>query len=125
MEYLEKVIEKERPDSLIAGMGGQTGLNLSCEMYDRGILEKYNMNVIGTSIESIKEGEDRESFKNLMERTKQPIIQGEIVNTVDDAAMFADEIGYPVIVRPAYTLGGTGGGIAEDKDELIEIATQG
>ena len=112
-EYVEKVIEKERPDSLIAGMGGQTGLNLACELYDSGALEKYGVRVIGTSIESIKEGEDRDSFKQMMERTNQPMIKGEIVNTVEDAQDFANEIGYPVIVRPAYTLGGTGGGIAE------------
>lgn len=125
IEYLEQVIAKERPDSVIAGMGGQTGLNLSCELYDRGILEKYGMKVIGTSIESIKEGEDRESFKQMMERADQPMIRGEIVNTVEDAVKFAGEIGYPVIVRPAYTLGGTGGGIAETEEELEEIATQG
>lgn len=125
VETIERIIEKERPDSLIAGMGGQTGLNLSCELYDKGILDKYGVKVIGTSIEGIKEGEDRESFKNLMERTNQPIIRGEIVNTVEDALFFAKEIGYPVVVRPAYTLGGTGGGIAYDEDELTEIATQG
>lgn len=125
VETIERVIAKERPDSLIAGMGGQTGLNLSCELYDKGILDKYNVKVIGTSIESIKEGEDRESFKELMERTNQPIIRGEIVNTVEDALTFAKEIGYPVIVRPAYTLGGTGGGIAENETELAEIAAQG
>ena len=85
IETLERIIEKERPDSLIAGMGGQTGLNLSCELYDKGILDKYGVKVIGTSVESIKEGEDRESFKNLMERTNQPIIRGEIVNTVEAA----------------------------------------
>ena len=125
VQTLENVIAKERPDSLIAGMGGQTGLNLSCELYDKGILDKYNVRVIGTSIESIKEGEDRESFKELMERTNQPMIRGEIVNTVEGALKFAKEIGYPVIVRPAYTLGGTGGGIAEDEGELGEIAAQG
>lgn len=125
IEYLEKVIAEERPDSLIAGMGGQTGLNLACELYDKGILQKYGVRVIGTSIESIKEGEDRDSFKQLMERTNQPMIKGEIVNTVDDAAKFAEQIGYPVIVRPAYTLGGTGGGIAETPEELAEIAAHG
>ncbi len=125
IETLERIIEKERPDSLIAGMGGQTGLNLSCELYDKGILDKYGVRVIGTSIEGIKEGEDRDKFKSLMERTNQPIIRGEIVNTVEDALLFAKEIGYPVVVRPAYTLGGTGGGIAEDEEELAEIATQG
>ncbi len=125
IEAIEKIIEKERPDSIIAGMGGQTGLNLSCELYDKGILDKYGVRVIGSSINTIKEGEDRECFKNLMERTGQPIIRGEIVNTVEDAAEFAREIGYPVIVRPAYTLGGTGGGIAENEAELLEIASQG
>ena len=125
IDFLEKVIQKERPDSIIAGMGGQTGLNLSCELYDAGILDKYNVRVIGTSIESIKEGEDRDSFKQLMERTNQPIVESDIVTDVDSAIHFADTIGYPVIVRPAYTLGGTGGGIAENEDELREICTQG
>ena len=125
IDYLEKIIERERPDSVIAGMGGQTGLNLTCELYDRGILDKYNMRVIGTSIDSIKEGEDRDSFKRLMERTNQPIAPSEIVTNLDDGLRFAEKIGYPVIVRPAYTLGGTGGGIAENPAELEEILSQG
>ena len=125
IEYLEKIIEKERPDSVIAGMGGQTGLNLTCELYDKGILEKYNIKVIGTSIDSIKEGEDRDSFKRLMERTNQPIAPSEIVTDIESGLEFAEEIGYPVIVRPAYTLGGTGGGIAETPEELTEILAQG
>ena len=125
VDFIEKVIIKEKPDSLIAGMGGQTGLNLSCELYDRGILDKYNIRVIGTSIESIKEGEDRESFKKLMEKTNQPIIESEIVTTIDAGVEFAEKIGYPVIIRPAYTLGGTGGGIAETQDQLREILAQG
>jgi len=125
IEYLEKVIEKERPDSVIAGMGGQTGLNLTCELYDRGILDKYNIKVIGTSIESIKEGEDRDSFKQLMQRTNQPIPPSRIVTNLQDGFVFAEEIGYPVIVRPAYTLGGTGGGIAENREQLEEILSQG
>ncbi len=125
IEYLEEIIDKERPDSVIAGMGGQTGLNLACELYDRGILAKYDMRVIGTSIASIKEGEDRDSFKQLMERTNQPIAPSEIVTNLDDGLAFAKKIGYPVIVRPAYTLGGTGGGIAEDPEQLMEILSQG
>lgn len=125
IDFIEKVIAKERPDSIIAGMGGQTGLNLSCELYDAGILDKYNVRVIGTSIESIKEGEDRDSFKQLMERTNQPIVESDIVTDVESAVEFADKIGYPVIVRPAYTLGGTGGGIAANEAELREICTQG
>ena len=125
LESLERIIEKERPDSVIAGMGGQTGLNLACELYDHGILEKYGMNVIGTSIESIKEGEDRDSFKKLMERTHQPVAPSEIVTDLESGLVFAEKIGYPVIVRPAYTLGGTGGGIAEDPEQLREILAQG
>ena len=124
-EYVEKIIEKERPDSVIAGMGGQTGLNLTCELYDKGVFDKYNMKVIGTSIPSIKEGEDRDSFKKLMERTNQPIAPSEIVTDLESGIEFAEKIGYPVIVRPAYTLGGTGGGIAENREELVTILTQG
>ena len=125
VEFVEKVIAKERPDSIIAGMGGQTGLNLSCELYDKGILQKYGVRVIGTSIESIKEGEDRDSFKRLMEKTNQPIVESEIVTNLEDGVSFAEKIGYPVIVRPAYTLGGTGGGIVENEDQLREILAQG
>ena len=125
VEFIEKVIAKERPDSLIAGMGGQTGLNLSVELFDKGILDKYNVRVIGTSIEAIKEGEDRERFKNLMERITQPSVVSEIVTNLEDGMKFALEIGYPVVVRPAYTLGGSGGGIAETEEELKEILIQG
>lgn len=125
IDFLEKVIAKERPDSIIAGMGGQTGLNLACELYDKGILDKYHVRVIGTSIEAIKEGEDRDSFKKLMERTNQPIIESKIITDLEDGVDFAQKIGYPVIVRPAYTLGGTGGGIAENEDEFREICAQG
>lgn len=125
IEFIEKVIEKEKPDSIIAGMGGQTGLNLACELHDKGILEKHNVRVIGTSISSIKEGEDRDSFKKLMERTNQPIIESKIITDLEDGVSFASKIGYPVIIRPAYTLGGTGGGIAENEDEFREICSQG
>jgi len=122
---LEKIIAKERPDSVIAGMGGQTGLNLSCELHDRGILAKYGMSVIGTSIASIKEGEDRESFKKMMERIGEPIIESVIVNDIETGVKFAQEAGYPVVVRPAYTLGGTGGGLVENEDELRETLALG
>lgn len=125
LEFVEKVIIKEKPDSLIAGMGGQTGLNLAVELHDSGILKKYNIKVIGTSIKSIKDGEDRESFKKIMEDINQPLVQSEIVTTMEDGIKFASQIGYPVVVRPAYTLGGAGGGIAEDKDELEEILASG
>ena len=118
---LEKVIAKERPDSLLAGMGGQTGLNLAVDLSHAGILDKYNVKVIGTSISSIKEGEDRELFRNMMNRINQPVIKSEIITDLESGIEFAKEIGYPVIVRPAYTLGGTGGGIASNEPELREI----
>ncbi len=106
-------------------MGGQTGLNLAVELYEKGILYKYNVKVIGTSIESIKEGEDRELFRDMMNRINQPVIQSEIITDLDAGIAFARKIGYPVIVRPAYTLGGTGGGIANNEEELIETLTSG
>lgn len=125
VEFIEKIIAKERPDSLIAGMGGQTGLNLSVELYDKGILDKYNVRVIGTSIDSIKEGEDRDLFKKMMERIDQPVIESDIVSSLEDGLEVAMKIGYPVVARPAYTLGGTGGGIAETEEELREILATG
>ena len=124
-EFVEKVIAKERPDSLLAGMGGQTGLNLAVELYDKGILDKYNVKVIGTSIASIKEGEDRELFRDMMNRINQPVIKSDIITDMESGIKYAKELGYPVIVRPAYTLGGTGGGIAETEEELKVILESG
>ena len=125
IEFVEKVIAKERPDSLLAGMGGQTGLNLAVELHDSGILEKYNVKVIGTSIASIKEGEDRELFRNMMNKIGEPVIKSEIVTDLETGMDFASKIGYPVIVRPAYTLGGSGGGIADNEEELETILKLG
>lgn len=125
IEFVEKVIEKERPDSLIAGMGGQTALNLSVELYEKGILDKYGVKVIGTTIDSIKMGEDRELFKKVMEEINEPCIESEIITDMESGKKFANKIGYPVIIRPAYTLGGTGGGIANNEDELQEILASG
>ena len=125
IEFIEKIIEKERPDSLLAGMGGQTGLNLAVELHDAKILEKYNVEIIGTSVESIKKGEDRDTFREVMREINQPVVVSDIVTTLEDGLEFANKIGYPVVVRPAYTLGGTGGGIAETVEELTEILTQG
>ncbi len=124
-EIVEKVIQKERPDSLLAGMGGQTGLNLAVELYERGILEKYGVRVIGTSIESIKKGEDRQLFRKEMQQIGQPCIESEIITDMEAGKAYSSKIGYPVIVRPAYTLGGTGGGIANDEAELAVILEQG
>lgn len=125
LEFVEKVIKRERPDSLLAGMGGQTGLNLAVELYDKGILDKYNVKVIGTSIESIKEGEDRELFRDMMNRINEPVIESDIITDLEAGVAYASKIGYPVIVRPAYTLGGTGGGIADNEKELREILASG
>lgn len=125
IEFIEKIIEKERPDSLLAGMGGQTGLNLAVELHDAGILDKYNVKMIGTSVESIKKGEDRDTFREVMRQINQPVVVSDIVTNLEDGLEFAKKIGYPVVVRPAYTLGGTGGGIAENVEELTEILTQG
>ncbi|GKX68641.1 carbamoyl-phosphate synthase large subunit [Inconstantimicrobium mannanitabidum] len=125
VEFVEKVIIQEKPDSILTGMGGQTGLNLAVELHDKGILEKHNVKVIGTSIASIKEGEDRELFRDMMNRIKQPVIQSEIITDIESGVNFANKIGYPVIVRPAYTLGGTGGGIADNEEELRETLESG
>ena len=113
----------KRKDQIVCllGMGGQTGFNLAVELADNGILDKYNVRVIGTSIEAIKKGEDREIFRNLMQEINQPVVESAIVTDIEGGLRFASEIGYPVIVRPAYTLGGSGGGIAETEEELVEI----
>ncbi|MGL4990945.1 MAG: carbamoyl-phosphate synthase large subunit [Sarcina sp.] len=125
LEYVERIIREEKPDSIIAGMGGQTGLNLSVKLHEKGILDKYGVRVIGTSIESIKEGEDRELFRDMMQRINEPVIKSEIVHELEEGLTVAKEIGYPVIVRPAYTLGGTGGGIANNEEELKVILALG
>ncbi|MCE0798379.1 carbamoyl-phosphate synthase large subunit, partial [Clostridioides difficile] len=124
-EFIEKIIEKERPDSLLAGMGGQTGLNLAVELYEKGILDKYGVKIIGTSVESIKKGEDRDIFREVMKEINQPVIVSDIVTDLQAGLDYALTIGYPVVVRPAYTLGGTGGGIADNEEELREILSHG
>lgn len=125
VQNIEKIIIKERPDSIICGMGGQTALNLSIELYDSKILDKYNVRVIGTPVEAIKRGEDRELFRQAMIKIGEPIIESEIVTNLEDGYKVAKRIGYPVVIRPAYTLGGVGGGIAYDKDELRHILEKG
>ena len=122
---ITQVIEKERPDALLPNMGGQTGLNLAMALYENGTLEKYGVKLLGTSPASIHKAEDRQGFKDCMESIGQPCVTSKVVNTVEDAVAFANEIGYPVIVRPAYTLGGTGGGIAYDQASLEEISDRG
>ena len=125
VEFVEKVIAKERPDSILAGMGGQTALNMAVELSEKGILDKYGVKVIGTPIESIKRGEDRELFREAMEKIGEPIIKSKIVESLEEGFKVANEIGYPVVVRPAYTLGGTGGGFANNDVELEDILSKG
>ena len=120
-----QVIEKERPDSILPTLGGQTGLNLAMALHENGTLAEYGVKLLGTSPESIRKAEDRQGFKDCMEEIGQPCVTSEVVESVEDAVSFANTIGYPVIVRPAYTLGGTGGGIAYDEMSLREIADRG
>jgi len=125
VEALDYIINKERPDGLLATLGGQTGLNLAVELQEAGILDKYSVKLLGTSLDAIKKAEDRESFKNLMKEIGEPVPPSTIVDNIDDGMKFAEEIGLPIIVRPAYTLGGTGGGIASTMQELKEIIYTG
>ncbi|MBR2716296.1 MAG: ATP-grasp domain-containing protein, partial [Oscillospiraceae bacterium] len=122
---LTKIIEKERPDSVLPTLGGQTGLNLAMQLYEDGTLEKYNVRLLGTSPDSIRRAEDRQGFKDTMEEIGQPCVDSTVVESTEAAVAFAGRIGYPVIIRPAYTLGGTGGGIAYDERSLREIADGG
>lgn len=120
-----KIIKKEKPDSILPNLGGQTGLNLAMELAETGFLEENNVTLLGTSPEGIKKAEDRQAFKDTMEEIGEPCIASKVVTEVQDALDFAKEIGLPVIVRPAYTLGGTGGGIAYTMEELEETAANG
>lgn len=125
LEFVTEVIKKERPDGLLATLGGQVGLNMAVELAEAGVLEEYKVRLLGTTLEAIKQAEDRELFKAAMEKIHQPVPESDIFEDVDSAIAFADKIGYPIIVRPAYTLGGTGGGIANNEDELYMIALRG
>ena len=109
-DTVKRIIEKERPDSLLAGLGGQTGLTLAMQLSKDGTLEKYGVRLLGTSPESIHKAEDRQGFKDCMESINQPCVESKVVETVEDAVEFANSISYPVIVRPAFTMGGEGGG---------------
>jgi carbamoyl-phosphate synthase large subunit len=125
VDVLEKIISKEKPDGLLATLGGQTGLNLAYQLDDAGILEKYKVKLLGTPIDSIKKGEDRELFRELMFEIGEPVPDSTIVHTLEEALAFADKIGFPIIVRPAYTLGGTGGGIADSPETFKELVRGG
>ncbi len=125
VESVENIIAKEQPDGLLATLGGQTGLNLALSLHKQDILSKYNVELLGTPIESIIKGEDREAFRDLMKELDEPVPESEIVETKEQALQFAASVGYPIIVRPAYTLGGGGGGIAQDEEELLYIIEGG
>ena len=122
---VKKLIMEEKPDSILPTLGGQNALNIAMALADEGFLEEHNVRTIGTNTDTIKLAEDRLEFKNLMERINEPCAASIVVNHVNDALEFAEKIGYPVVVRPAYTLGGTGGGIANNEKELHDICSNG
>ena len=125
LQFVSHIIRKERPDALLPTLGGQTGLNMAVELEKAGILEECKVEVLGTKLSAINQAEDRDLFRELMKELNEPVPESDIVNTVQGALEFAQNIGYPVIVRPAFTMGGTGGGIAHNEDELKEIASFG
>ena len=124
-EIVKRIIEKEKPDSILSNLGGQTGLNLSMQLDAEGFLKKHNVKLLGSKRETIDKAEDRQTFKDTMEKIGQPVIPSIVVYDVESAIDFANKIGYPVIIRPGFTLGGTGGGIVHNEEELVEITTNG
>ncbi|PLR97348.1 carbamoyl-phosphate synthase large subunit [Bacillus sp. T33-2] len=125
LEFVSRIIRKERPDAILPTLGGQTGLNLAVELSRSGVLKECNVEILGTKLEAIERAEDRELFRSLMNELGQPVPDSEIVHDLGEAKRFASLAGYPVIVRPAYTLGGTGGGICHDEKELEDIVSSG
>ncbi|MDH6604221.1 carbamoyl-phosphate synthase large subunit [Bacilli bacterium PM5-9] len=122
IEYISKIIRRERPDAIIPGLGGQTGLNMVVELASKGVLAECQVEILGTSLDSIKKAEDRELFKDLCLEINEPIIESDIANTIDEALIMANKIGYPIVLRPAFTLGGTGGGFAYNDEDCKKIA---
>ncbi|SEG55707.1 carbamoyl-phosphate synthase large subunit [Halpernia humi] len=125
LEFVSRIIRKERPDALLPTLGGQTGLNMAVELQNSGILEECKVEILGTKLSAINKAEDRDLFRNLMKELNEPVPDSEIVNNVEQAIEFANKIGFPLIVRPAFTMGGTGGGIANNLEELKEITSFG
>ncbi len=121
LEYMAKILRYERPDAIVPGIGGQTGLNLAMQLAKKGVLAECQVELLGTSSESIERAEDRELFKELCEELGEPVISSSIAHSIEEAKIAAEEIGYPVVLRPAFTLGGTGGGFADNEAELCEI----
>jgi carbamoyl-phosphate synthase large subunit len=125
VDRLTQIIEKERPDALLPNLGGQSGLNLCSELYKAGVLDKYNVKVIGVQVDAIERGEDRVEFKNTMDSLGIEMARSEVAYSVDEALNIADELGYPVVLRPAYTMGGAGGGLVYNKEELKVVCARG
>lgn len=125
LEFVKKIIKREKPDGILASLGGQTGLNMAVQLANDGILDQMGIELLGTSLESIKKAEDRELFKKTMQEIGEKVPHSTIVTNLDDAVDFAKDIGFPIIIRPAYTLGGTGGGIANNMDEFKYICKKG
>ena len=125
LEFVTEIIRKERPYGVLATLGGQVGLNMAVELSEAGVLKEYDVKLLGTTLEAIKQAEDRELFKEAMKRINQPVPESDIFSDVAEAVDFANRIGYPIIIRPAYTLGGTGGGIAHNEEEMYMIALRG
>lgn len=125
LESLEKIIIKHKPDSILASVSGQTGLNLLFDLDQAGLIEEYNLTVLGTQVDAIKKGEDRELFRALMHEINEPVPESEIVSTLEEAQSFSEKVGYPIIIRPAYTLGGSGGGIANNEAEFDALVSSG
>ncbi|WP_426447513.1 carbamoyl-phosphate synthase large subunit [Paenibacillus sp. S-38] len=125
LDFVTQIIRQERPDGLLPTLGGQTGLNMAVELARAGVLERENVKLLGTQLTAIEKAEDRDLFRDLMRELEQPVPESVIVTTVQEAVDFANEIGFPIIVRPAYTLGGTGGGICANEEELIETVSSG
>ena len=121
LEYVAKIIRYERPDAIVPGLGGQTGLNLAVQLAKKGILEECQVEILGTSFSSIERAEDRELFKELCESLGEPVLPSEVATTIDEGAEIAAKIGYPVVLRPAFTLGGTGGGFVDNEEELRDM----
>jgi carbamoyl-phosphate synthase large subunit len=125
LEFVSRIIRQERPDGLLATLGGQTGLNMAVELFNSGILEEYNVELLGTKLPSIQQAEDRDLFRELMRELNEPVPESAIVHNMEEARAFVEENGYPVIIRPAFTLGGTGGGIVTNEEEFLEITPAG
>ena len=125
IEFVSRIIRKERPDAILPTLGGQTGLNIAKQLAEAGVLEECGVEILGTKLSAIEQAEDRELFKKLMNDLNEPVPESDIIHSLEEAEAFTEEVGFPVIVRPAYTLGGTGGGICHNREELISIVSSG